>query len=114
MERKLKNHIAWLESLENEEKFNGDFRSVMQQIIENRKYFQHERMIHLIVTLGFGIFLLLTFCLFTAQAELKVGILLLVLFVLESLYIVHYYRLENGVQKIWEIEQRLYEKSRSQ
>lgn len=112
MERKLKNHIAWLESLEKDAKLNGDFPSVMLQIIENRKYFQHERLIHLIVTLGFAIFLLFAFYLYITLADTKFGILLLVLFLMESLYIVHYYRLENGVQKLWEIEQRLYNKSR--
>lgn len=79
----------------------------MLQIIENRKYFQHERLIHLIVTLGFAIFLLFAFYLYITLADTKFEILLLVLFLLESLYIVHYYRLENGVKKLWEIEQRL-------
>jgi len=108
--QKLKNQIAWLESLENGESFDGDFRTLILQIIEDRKYFQHERLIHLMVTLFFGIFMIFSIWLAVTQAELLYGVLVLIVSVLEIAYIVHYYRLENGVQKLWEIEQRLYKK----
>lgn len=105
--KKLKNQIAWLESLENGAEFEGDLRLLMLQIIENRKYFQHERLIHLLVTLGFGLFMLFAAYLSVTGAQLLYGVLLLALGVLECAYIVHYYHLETGVQKLWEIEQRI-------
>lgn len=113
MEKKLRNQIAWLESLENGGEFEGDFRLLMLRIIENRQYFQHERLIHLLVTLGFGLLLLFAFYLFITQADLLYGVLMLLLLVLECAYIVHYYHLENGVQKLWEIEQRFFSKQAS-
>jgi len=110
MEQKLKSHIAWLESLETGANFNGDFDFIKLKIIENRKYFQHERLIHLLVTLSIGIILMLAFSLFVTQTDLLYGILLLILVILESAYIIHYFRLEIGVQKLWELEQLLLRK----
>ncbi|MEA4925857.1 MAG: hypothetical protein VB084_11160 [Syntrophomonadaceae bacterium] len=106
MEQKLKNQIAWLESLENSAIFNGDFNSIKLKIIENRKYFQHERLIHLLVTLGVGIIMMLVFNLFVIKTDLLYGILFFILIILECAYIIHYFRLENGVQKLWELEQQ--------
>lgn len=109
MREKIRCHLAWLESLEKGQKLN-DFGSLLPQIIESRKYFQHERLIHLIVTLGFGVFLMFALYLFIDQANMIYGALLLVISVLEIAYVVHYYHLENGVQRLWEIETRFYAK----
>jgi len=111
LEQKLKNQLTWLKSLETSGNFSGDFESVRLGIIEDRKYFQHERLIHLLVTLGIAVILMFVFCLFVTQLNRLYGILFLILLVLESAYLVHYYRLENGVQQLWEIEQRIFETS---
>ncbi len=110
MEKKLKNQIAWLEALENSTVFEGNIQLLMLRIIENRKYFQHERLVHLLVALGFGIFMLYAAFLSITRPQLLFGILLIALGLLEIAYIVHYYRLEVGIQKLWEIEQRIFEK----
>jgi hypothetical protein len=62
-------------------------------------FLQHERLVHMMVTLFFGF--LLVFVLFMALfLELVVFILLFVLLcVLEIFYMVHLYRLETGVQR---------------
>lgn len=111
MEQKLKNQLAWLKSLETSGSFSGDFAALKLEIIEGRKYFQHERLIHLLVTLGIAVILMFVFCLFVTQLNRLYGILFLILLVLESAYLVHYYRLENGVQQLWETEQRIFETS---
>lgn len=62
-------------------------------------FLQHERLVHMLVTLFFGF--LLVFVLFMALfLELVVFIILFVLLsILEILYMVHLYRLETGVQR---------------
>lgn len=111
MGQKLIKQIAWLERLENDTSFDdSDFQTLILSIIENRKYFQHERLIHLMVTLFFGILMIFSIWLSINRTELLYGVLVLIVSVLEIAYIIHYYRLENGVQKLWEIEQRLYKK----
>ena len=65
-------------------------------------FFQHERLIHLLVTLAFAVMTILSLAASLSQFYF---LPLFVLFlVLEVPYVLHYYRLENGVQKL----QRMY------
>jgi hypothetical protein len=63
------------------------------------KFLQHERLVHMNVTLFFGFLLL--FVLFMALFLKLAAFLLLFVFigVLEIFYLVHLYRLETGVQR---------------
>ena len=73
-------------------------------------YFQHERPIHLMVTLAFAAFLLFEiFSLFILPASfLYCGILLvLIFFGLTIGYIMHYYFLENSVQQMYHMRDEI-------
>ena len=79
-------------------------RDVLAEFETKISYFQHERLIHLMVTLAFAAFLLFSiFCLFVLPVEFLVaGILLtLIFFGLTIGYVMHYYFLENSVQKMY-------------
>ncbi len=71
--------------------------------------FQHERLIHLLVTFFFAGLFLVSLAAFLATAAMGLamncllGLLALILFVLELAYIRHYYQLENGVQRLYEL-----------
>ena len=71
--------------------------------------FQHERLIHLLVTFFFAGLFLASLAAFLATAAMGLamncllGLLTLILFVLELAYIRHYYQLENGVQRLYEL-----------
>jgi len=54
--------------------------------------------------------LIFVFYIFISLQNTLFGILFLLLLVLDTAYLIHYFRLENGVQKLWEIEQRLFAK----
>jgi len=83
--------------------------------------FQHERLIHLLVTFFFGGLLLLAVAgLFmivvqspflgnvaTLLTVLVSGVAVLLLIV-ELFYVRYYYKLENGTQKLYELSVRLY------
>ena len=81
--------------------------------------FQHERLIHLIVTLFFALFMILFFTLFCflevtlprdcLVLALIVGGVALILLITTVAYAIHYYHLENGVQKLEEITKKFYE-----
>jgi len=64
-------------------------------------YFQHERLIHLIVTVLFGLSAIIVFGIFVLSGSLPVLILECLLLVLLVPYIFHYYNLENGVQRLY-------------
>jgi Ca2+/Na+ antiporter len=62
-------------------------------------YLQHERLVHLLVTLFFGLCTLLTLLFLVLHPQVPVGVLLVLLLLLLVPYVVHYYKLENGVQR---------------
>ena len=78
--------------------------------------FQHERLVHLLVTFFFAGLFLASLAAFLVTAAMGVamncllGLLSLILFVLESAYIRHYYQLENGVQRLYELTVAIEEK----
>lgn len=73
--------------------------------------FQHERLIHLLVTFFFGLMFLGIFIawLIMPLPELfwPLTLLMLLLFVLELAYIRHYYQLENGVHSLYALTEKL-------
>ena len=73
-------------------------------------YYQHERLIHLLVTLAFATWLLFEiYCLFVLPTEFLIAGILLVLifFGLTVGYVMHYYFLENSVQKMYHMRDEI-------
>lgn len=74
-----------------------------EQLLIQIQFFQHERLIHLIVTVLFALLAIISIL---ASLFLETQPILLILdllfIVLLIPYIGHYYRLENGVQKLYE------------
>lgn len=101
MTKFLKNYIKEVELLLKKDTKN--WQLVLERNLEIINFMQHERIIHLLVTLSFGlIFILMTLFLWLYPT--------LVLFVADLLligllipYIFHYFNLENGVQKLYRI-----------
>ena len=82
---------------------SGDItKEALDSMLVSIGFFQHERLIHLLVTLAFAVMTILSL-LMTVQEFYFIPLFLLFL-VLEVPYVFHYYRLENGVQKL----QRMY------
>jgi hypothetical protein len=73
-------------------------------------YFQHERLIHLIVTVLFALSMLIVFGVFVLSGELYLLPLLGLIVVLLVPYIVHYFHLENGVQKLYDLTDAFYKR----
>lgn len=62
-------------------------------------FLQQERLVHLLVTLFFGLCALLVLLFVAVRPQVLAGVLLLLLLALLIPYVAHYYRLENGVQR---------------
>ena len=83
-------------------------RQGTKAIAHSNSIFQHERLIHLIVTALFALLTILS--LFASLLLPKQPVLLaldILFLVLLIPYIFHYYRLENGVQKLYEYYDKL-------
>ena len=99
MKKELKEYIRYTEGLLREGKVHSQ---QLDSIKTNIEFFQHERLIHLIVTMTFA---LLTVISLGLAFFVPYTVPLFVLFLaLEVPYVFHYYSLENGVQRL----QRLY------
>ena len=72
-------------------------------------FFQHERLIHLIVTVLFALMTILVFLLAVTNFAPWNGVLLLLLLVLLIPYIKHYWLLENGTQKLYQYYDKMEE-----
>ncbi len=69
------------------------------------QFFQHERLIHLLVTLFYALFLLLFVFLMTIFRPFLFIVIILITFLI--FYVIHYFRLENGVQYLYKQYDRM-------
>jgi hypothetical protein len=70
-------------------------------------HLQHERLAHLLVTLFVALLTLLCFISFWLRPGPGIGVLLLLFLVLLVPYLAHYFRLENGVQRLYSLADEL-------
>jgi len=86
-------------------------KQLLRYHVRRVRDFQHERLIHLLVTFFFGFLLVCSVAalLFAPITETRwpLAALTLILFVLELAYIRHYYQLENGVQSLYGLTETL-------
>ena len=119
MDKRLREYIAYIKK---------EAKNPTPELIEYHKVmtaqFQHERLIHLIVTLFFALFMIIFFIFFGA-VELSlptgtweniiaysIGAVAIILLITTLFYVRHYYRLENGVQELEEITRKLYKRDK--
>lgn len=94
---------------------DADWRKVLEEHLVQIGFFQHERLIHLIVTVTFAILEMLS--IFMTLGSFGVGegnpaliCLTILILVLLIPYIRHYYILENEVQKMYVQYDKMLEK----
>lgn len=88
-----------------------DWESIRSYHMAQIGFMQHERLVHLIVMLAVTLFMLGAYTLsaiYPGPLTLALDILLTLL---ELFYLIHYYRLENGVQRWYGIYNRICEKA---
>ena len=96
----MKEHISKIDTIINEKNSNNINKIIEEHLIKIQ-FYQHERLVHFLVTMLFAIMFLITF-LYSLQ-NISLGILLLDLMFFSLLvpYIFHYYNLENSVQYMY-------------
>ncbi len=110
----MKNEIAeYKTALKNTIKDNSadtDWNELSETLLRRIEFYQHERLIHLIVTMTFAVMTVISFGLMCIKAEF---VLLALLFLALTIpYIFHYYFLENSVQEMYELYYKVYAKSK--
>lgn len=107
MAKKLRQLLSYYEELINQEYSAEEAAIYRERLLVQIQFFQHERLIHLMVTVLFALLAVLTLFVSLLIDNILLLVLFLLLFVLLVPYIRHYYILENGVQKLYEYYDRL-------
>ena len=105
MEKRLLDYMAYLKDI-SEKAESGAFSAeelatLRSQALVQIGFFQHERFIHLIVTMTFAILTVVTLMTICITGYLPLAALMLLLLILLVPYIRHYYILENGTQTLY-------------
>lgn len=111
MYRELLAHREYVTQKIAEDLSKDERKQLYKYHVKRVRDFQHERLIHLIVTLFFTL-LFLGACLALMSFATMLLFwpltgLVLILSILEVAYIHHYYQLENGVQSLYKLTEKL-------
>ena len=87
----------------------SDLNAVIEEHLLQISFFQHERLVHLIVTVTVAILTLMSAGIFIVTSYFPVIILFTLFMVLLVPYIMHYYTLDNEVQKMYAQYDRMLE-----
>jgi hypothetical protein len=116
MKKFLKEHIDFIENVLQKEDADFDWGALSDFNRTQIGFFQQERLIHLLVTLFFGLIFFASIVteLFLlnvgdSAAVLSAGFLAVnvILLVMLGFYVGHYFFLENGVQKLYQLEKEI-------
>ena len=99
----IQNYEKWLKEILKQELNNDEANKLANYHKTQIQFLQHERFVHLIVMVMTIILFFITFFIFYNNVSLPLGLLMFILGVLSVAYIIHYYRLENTVQKWYKI-----------
>lgn len=103
----LKSFIQYMEEQTSKELTTEEKEKLNTELQIKIGYFQHERLIHLIVTVLFSLCTIISIMGFIAFESIGIALLFVALMVLLVPYIVHYFRMENGVQKLYTYYEKL-------
>lgn len=107
MRRRLKKYLEYLAGIDFEKLSGTELLRIKNDLLIQTGFFQHERLIHLIVTVFFALFTIIAIALTVFTGEMAAAVLSGIFFVLLVPYVAHYYFLENGVQKLYEYYDRI-------
>ncbi len=96
----MKEHIKEIDEII-KEKRNKDIDKIINDHLIKIKFYQHERLVHFLVTMLFALMFLITFLYSLNNISFGIIILDIMFFVLLVPYIFHYYNLENSVQYMY-------------
>lgn len=82
----------------------------IEELVLKISFFSHERLVHLLVTLFFALISIVFTVLCFNYFNCFMYTITLILYIMVLFYIVHYYRLENGVQYLYKLYDKMNKK----
>ena len=112
MKSEIKEYKALVKKTLDDDSKETDWRQLVEDVTDRIGFYQHERLVHLIVTMTFAIMTVL--CLvFSGGAPNLIMLLGGLFLLLEIPYVLHYYFLENSVQELYTLYYKAKEKLRT-
>lgn len=101
MKERILNYRKSIDQLLENPNSGTDWAHILNTHLDQIAFFQHERLIHLIVTALVAVLMVMCIGIAIIAGQPTVFLLALPLFILLVPYIAHYYLLENEVQKMY-------------
>lgn len=109
MKERILSYRNRIDALLKEQPDGTDWKAVLEEHLIQIGFFQHERLIHLIVTVTFAILEIVSLLIAMSWPQISTLLLVLAVMVLLVPYVSHYYLLENETQKMYVQYDRLME-----
>jgi len=103
----MKNYLNQIDKQTQGELSADDKKVLKENLLVQIGFFQHERIIHLIVTVTFAISTVISLMCVIISQSIIMSVFLILLLALLIPYIRHNYILEKGVQKLYEYYDKL-------
>lgn len=110
MAKRIKAYRKLIDELLTREMAKKEWEKLRTEHLTQVGFFQHERLIHLLVTLAFAVIAMMTFLVCITNSIPVLVILLIALLTLLIPYVRHYYLLENEVQAMYEQYDQIVQK----
>ncbi len=98
------------------DKLNSASKEEMEEVLQEHlckiQFMQHERLIHFLVTMLFTLMFFASLGIFAVTEQIGFLVLLAVILCLLIPYIMHYYFLENTVQEMYRVYDKILSKSK--
>jgi len=101
MKKQIQDYVKYIKGILTEDRPGTDWKEVAVRHLIKIEFYQHERMVHLIVMALFAVMEMLSLTTLLITANLWALALMIMLLVLLVPYIGHYYFLENSVQELY-------------
>ena len=103
----MKSHERYIREMLEKNLDREALLNLLQYHDKQIQWLQHERLVHLLTMLFVCLFMLLIFGFTILVPSLPCMILSALLMILSVAYIIHYYRLENGVQRWYSLSNQI-------
>ncbi|MCX4355757.1 MAG: hypothetical protein OSJ43_05960 [Oscillospiraceae bacterium] len=107
MTKEIRAYLAVLEQFFSVDHSDGELLKFRAELLKRIEFYQHERLIHLIVTMSFAVFFLMSLMMCSANPQVGLMLLAVLFLVMTIAYIKHYYFLENSVQRMYKFYYRI-------
>ncbi len=97
----------YIKEIESKDKMN---KEEIEELLIKIKFFSHERLIHLLVTMFFALFTILFLYFSINSSNFLFMIITFILLIVLGFYIFHYFFLENSVQYLYKLYDKMNKK----